>query len=72
MSNDLKWTPEAWESYLYWQGQDKKTLKRINQWIAELLAWELSDTSEEETRFLLSNEANRKHLEKSIRQYRNR
>ena len=46
--------------------------KSINQWIAELLAWELSDTSEEETRFLLSNEANRKHLEKSIRQYRNR
>ena len=22
--------PEAWEDYLYWQRQDKKTLKRIN------------------------------------------
>lgn len=24
------WFEEAWEDYLYWQGQDKKTLKRIN------------------------------------------
>ena len=22
--------PEAWDAYVYWQGQDKKTLKRIN------------------------------------------
>jgi toxin YoeB len=26
----LIWTPAAWEDYLYWQGQDRKTLKRIN------------------------------------------
>lgn len=25
-----KFTDEAWEDYIYWQGQDKKTLKRIN------------------------------------------
>lgn len=25
------WYDEAWDDYLYWQGQDKKTLKRINQ-----------------------------------------
>jgi len=25
------WFEEAWEDYLYWQTQDKKTLKRINQ-----------------------------------------
>jgi len=25
------WTDEAWEDYLYWQTQDKKMLKRINQ-----------------------------------------
>jgi toxin YoeB len=25
------WSDEAWEDYLYWQLQDKKTLKRINQ-----------------------------------------
>ena len=24
------WHDEAWEDYLYWQTQDKKTLKRIN------------------------------------------
>jgi toxin YoeB len=24
------WYDEAWEDYLYWQIQDKKTLKRIN------------------------------------------
>ena len=24
------WDDEAWEDYLYWQTQDKKTLKRIN------------------------------------------
>ena len=23
-------TPSAWTDYVYWQGQDKKTLKRIN------------------------------------------
>lgn len=31
MSNRLLvWTDEAWQDYLYWQTQDKKTLKRIN------------------------------------------
>lgn len=24
------WSDEAWEDYLYWQAQDKKTLRRIN------------------------------------------
>gem|GEM_PF-2392608 len=24
------WDDEAWADYLYWQTQDKKTLKRIN------------------------------------------
>jgi len=27
----LAWTKEAWRDYTYWQGQDKKTLKRINK-----------------------------------------
>jgi len=31
----LVWTREARADYLYWQGQDKKTLKRINRLIAE-------------------------------------
>ena len=26
----LLWHEQAWEDYLYWQTQDKKTLKRIN------------------------------------------
>lgn len=29
----LMFTDEAWKSYLYWQTQDKKTLKRINDLI---------------------------------------
>ncbi|MFT6907739.1 MAG: toxin YoeB [Oleiphilaceae bacterium] len=32
----LSWTDEAWNSYLYWQTQDKKTLKRINKLIADV------------------------------------
>jgi toxin YoeB len=30
MTRKLVWTDEAWEDYIYWQGQDKKTLKRVN------------------------------------------
>lgn len=33
----LSWTDEAWKSYVYWQTQDKKTLKRINRLIREVL-----------------------------------
>lgn len=29
----LSWTDEAWSDYVYWQSQDKKTLKRINKLI---------------------------------------
>ncbi|NTS78467.1 Txe/YoeB family addiction module toxin [Catenovulum sp. SM1970] len=32
----LSWTDEAWESYVHWQTQDKKTLKRINKLIADV------------------------------------
>lgn len=31
----LAWTREAWTDYLYWLGQDKKTLKRINKLITD-------------------------------------
>jgi toxin YoeB len=37
MSRMPAWTGEAWSDYLYWQGQDKKTLKRINRLIEESL-----------------------------------
>ncbi len=30
------WTKEAWEDYLYWETQDKKTLKRINSIIKDI------------------------------------
>ncbi|MDC9524112.1 Txe/YoeB family addiction module toxin [Pseudoalteromonas sp. Angola-30] len=32
----LSWTDEAWNSYVYWQTQDKKTLKRINKLIVDV------------------------------------
>jgi len=31
----LAWTREAWLDYVYWQGQDKKTLKRINKLLTD-------------------------------------
>lgn len=30
---NTNFTDEAWDDYVYWQGQDKKTLKRNNQLI---------------------------------------
>ncbi|MCI5950404.1 MAG: Txe/YoeB family addiction module toxin [Parolsenella sp.] len=30
------WTSDAWADYVWWQSQDKKTLKRINQLIKEI------------------------------------
>ncbi|WP_302059260.1 Txe/YoeB family addiction module toxin [Paraburkholderia sp. CNPSo 3274] len=32
---NIMWTAEAWEDYVYWQGQDRKTLKRINQLVKD-------------------------------------
>lgn len=34
---DLYWDSKAWQDYLYWQSQDKKTLKRINKLIQNTL-----------------------------------
>lgn len=33
----LSWTAEAWDDYLYWQTQDKKTLRRVNALITDVL-----------------------------------
>ena len=33
----LAWTDEAWKDYIYWQSQDKKTLKRINKLIKDTI-----------------------------------
>ncbi|MGL5288824.1 MAG: Txe/YoeB family addiction module toxin [Aeromonas sp.] len=32
----LSWTDESWIDYVYWQTQDKKTLKRINKLITDV------------------------------------
>jgi toxin YoeB len=32
---NLKFTDEAWNSYIYWQTQDRKTLKRIDDLIKD-------------------------------------
>ena len=37
MAKRITWTLAAWEDYQYWQGQDRKTLKRINSLIQECL-----------------------------------
>lgn len=34
--SDKIWSDDAWNDYLYWQTQDKKTLKRINQLIKDI------------------------------------
>ena len=33
----LAWTVQGWDDYLYWQTQDRKALRRINQLIADIL-----------------------------------
>lgn len=33
----LCWTDSAWSDYVYWQGQDRKTLKRINKLVEDVL-----------------------------------
>ena len=30
------WSDEAWADYLYWQSQDRKTLKRINALLRDI------------------------------------
>jgi toxin YoeB len=36
MNKKLAWTDEAWKDYIYWQAQDKKTLKRINRLLDDI------------------------------------
>jgi toxin YoeB len=37
MPSKVVWTNAAWSDYVYWQGQDKKTLKRINVLIKDAI-----------------------------------
>ena len=32
----LLWEERAWDEYCYWQSQDKKTLKKINELIKDI------------------------------------
>jgi toxin YoeB len=34
MPSKLAWTAESWSDYVYWQGEDRKTLRRINALVA--------------------------------------
>lgn len=34
--NNLTFSPVAWDEYLYWQMQDKKTMRRINQLLKDI------------------------------------
>jgi toxin YoeB len=36
MNDSLAWTKEAWSDYSYWQGQERKTLRRINKLIVDV------------------------------------
>lgn len=37
MTRALSFDPNGWEDYVYWQTQDRKTLKRINALVADVL-----------------------------------
>lgn len=37
MTRTIAFDPNGWEDYVYWQTQDRKTLKRINQLITDSL-----------------------------------
>ena len=30
------WSDKGWDDYIYWQSQDKKTLKRINELVKDI------------------------------------
>jgi toxin YoeB len=37
VTRTIVFDPNGWEDYVYWQTQDRKTLKRINQLISDSL-----------------------------------
>lgn len=34
---NLEWDEDAWYDYLYWQEKDRKTLKRVNELLKDIL-----------------------------------
>ncbi|MDR1088489.1 MAG: Txe/YoeB family addiction module toxin [Coriobacteriales bacterium] len=50
------WSDKAWDDYLYWQTQDKKTLKKINNLIKECERTPFDGTGKpEELKYLSDN-----------------
>ena len=43
MNNNITFSPDGWADYLYWQTEDRKTLTRINQLLADILRNGLSE-----------------------------
>jgi toxin YoeB len=37
VTRTVAFDPNGWEDYVYWQTQDRRTLKRINQHIADVV-----------------------------------
>ena len=33
---DKLWSDDGWEHYVYWQNEDRKTLKRINELLKDI------------------------------------
>ena len=46
MKHHLSFHTKAWKEYLYWQSQDKKTLKKINSIIESICRGNLISKSE--------------------------
>ncbi len=49
MSSRIAWTQAAWDDYEYWQGQDRKTLKRIDILIKDCLREPFAGTGKPES-----------------------
>lgn len=35
--NNISFSPRGWDDYIYWQTQDKKTLKRLNALLEDII-----------------------------------
>ena len=46
---NLMFLPRGWEDYLYWQGEDKRMLRKINRLLDEISRTPTSGTGKPET-----------------------
>ena len=42
----ITFSEDAWDEYLYWQSQDKRTLKKINELLKEIQRTPFSEKGE--------------------------